>query len=455
MHTRYPKDERELQVTGQIPEVPESYSFINTAYPAMNEHQLGIGETTLFVKEELRNPEGGLFKIEEIQRLMLERCRTAREAIHLADELTKRYGYIDGGECLTIADTKEVWHFEIVGPTKKYKGAVWAAVRIPDDHVGVSANLPRIGEIDLQNPDYFMASENVFSLAEEMGWWDPKTGKPFKFYEVYAGVGKNFSFREWRALSLAAPSLNLDLEAAELPFSVKAERKISVRDIMNWFRDTYENTSLDRTRNLVVIDRQGNQTVSPVVSPWMTWDMQNLLNTLKQGSVPLVALIPSNGCSYSTVMQARDWLPDPIGGIVWLGFDNPAHGARMPLFCGITDLPPSFEVCNQHGYTSESAAWAFRRASRLATVRWGATRDKVLETVLEFEDRAFAELPGIEKKTLELYEEDPDRARAFLTAYSCGFARDATQRYWELGDLFWGLFAYDFWFTIEQIEEIK
>ena len=31
MHTRYPEDERGLKVTGEIPEPPETYAFINTA----------------------------------------------------------------------------------------------------------------------------------------------------------------------------------------------------------------------------------------------------------------------------------------------------------------------------------------------------------------------------------------------------------------------------------------
>lgn len=56
----------------------------------MNEKQLAIGETTIGSKRELYNPEG-LFMIEEIERLMLERCTTAREAIKLAGELVKEY----------------------------------------------------------------------------------------------------------------------------------------------------------------------------------------------------------------------------------------------------------------------------------------------------------------------------------------------------------------------------
>jgi dipeptidase len=450
MGTRFPDDQRGLKLTGEIPEVPESYSFFNTAYPAANEHQLGIGETTVMGRRELRNSQG-VFPIEEIQRLMLERCTTAREAIRLADELTKTYGYRDYGECLTIADPKEVWHFEILGATKKYVGAVWAAVRIPGDHVGVSANALRIGELDLKNSDYFMASKNVFALAEEMKWWDPNGKEPFKFYKVYGGQKSNHRpYREWRVLSLAAPSLNLDPEAEELPFSVKAEKKISVRDVISWFRDTYENTPFDTMPKLLVKDRKGNEFQSPVVSPWMLRDMKELLNSLKPDAAPTHYTIANNITSYSTVIQARDWLPDPVGGLIWLAFDNPAQTARIPLFCGITELPPSFKIGNQNGFTTRSAAWAFRRAARLAQLGWGKCRNIVENLIKDVENRAFAEIPLIEKSSLDLYAQNPEKARAFLTAYCCDFALAATQRYWDLGDELWDAFANDFYLSPEE-----
>jgi len=450
MATRIPDDERGLKLTGEIPEVPESYSFFNTAYPAANEHQLGMGETTVMGRRELRNPQG-VFRIEEIQRLMLERCTTAREAIRLADELTKAYGYTDYGECLTIADPKEVWHFEILGATKKYVGAVWAAVRIPDDHVGVSANALRIGELDLKNSDYFMASKNVFALAEEMKWWDPKGNEPFKFYKVYGGQkGNHWLYREWRVLSLAAPSLNLDPKAEELPFSVKAEKKISVRDVIAWFRDTYENTPFDTMPKLLVKDLKGNLVQSPVVSPWMLRDLKSLLNSLKPDSAPTHYTIANNITSYSTVIQARAWLPDPVGGLIWLAFDNPAQTARMPLFCGITELPPSFKIGNQNGFTTGSAAWAFRRAARLAQLGWGKCRNIVETLIQDVENRAFAEIPLIEKSSLDLYAQNPEKARAFLTAYCRDFALATTQRYWDLGDELWDAFAWEFYLSPEE-----
>ena len=50
-------------------------------------------------------------------------------------------------------------------------------------------------------------------------------------------------------LSLLAPSLNLDPWAPEQPFSVKPDKKVSVRDVMAIHRDVYEGTPFDQTTN--------------------------------------------------------------------------------------------------------------------------------------------------------------------------------------------------------------
>ena len=388
MHTETSTDLRGMIQTGEIPQAGETFRFLNTAYPCLNEHGLAIGETTIGGRRELYNPEG-MFMIEEIERIILERTKTAREAIKLAGELVKQYGYGDYGECITIADGKEVWQFEVFGEGPLQKGGVWAAVRIPDDHVGVSANIPRIAELDLKNPDRYMASENVLQVAQDMGWWDPKSGKPFKFWEAYSGQ-RPYSIREYFIFSTLAPSLKLDPEAPELPFSVKPDKKLSVQDVLKMYKETYAGTENDMTKNLMVpkrpmMQRRGAQAPpppqkpedlvkSPIVNPWMSRDMIMLLNALKPEAVKPTRTIAISGCSYATVLQVRGWLPPSVGAICWFAFDNAAESARIPIFAGTTELPPSFEVCAQHRFRMDSAAWAFRRANRLATLRWGDTQ---------------------------------------------------------------------------------
>ena len=80
----------------------------------MNEKQLAMGETTIVGRKELRNPKG-LFHIEDLQGIALQRCSTAREAVLLMGRLAEQYGYRDGGECLTVADKRELWFFRDYG----------------------------------------------------------------------------------------------------------------------------------------------------------------------------------------------------------------------------------------------------------------------------------------------------------------------------------------------------
>jgi dipeptidase len=282
-----------------------------------------------------------------------------------------------------------------------------------------------------------------------MGWWDPESGKPFKFWEAYSGR-KPFSTREYFVLSTVAPSLNLNMESEELPFSVKPDKKISVRDVMALYRQTYQGTELDMTKNLIVKKRRSDELIlSPIVNPWMNWDFISLLNTIKPGIVEPARTIAISGCSYSEVLQCRDWLPDEVGGIAWLAFDNPGQSPRIPVFAGVTELPPSFEIGAQHRFRTDSACWAFRRANRLSQVRWGIAGKYIEDAISEFEEKAFTDLPMIEKRVKELYrkgdsEENIRKIKEYLTKYTNDFARAAMHKYWELGDQFWGMFGRGF-----------
>lgn len=447
MHTEFAADRTNVQLKGTIPQAGETYKFLDTAYPCLNEKQLGIGETTITGRRELVNG-NAMFMIEELERIALERCKTAREAITLIGELVKEYGYADSGECLTIADPHEVWHFEIFGEGPDRIGGVWAAVRIPDDHVGVSANIPRISTLNLKDTKNCMASENVFDVARELGYWDGE--EPFVFWKAYGGGKKAFAIREFFILDALAPSLNLDYDAEELPFSVKPEKKVSVNDVMALLRETYEGTKWDMTQNLKVERRMrgSDETeiiTSPAANPWMTMDMVNMLNGIKDGAVTRYRLVSVPQCSYSHVIQLRSWLPDGVGGVAWLSFDNPGQSPRIPVFCGTDKLPASFGICGQHRYREDAAIWTFRRANKLATVRWGLTRDRIEEGIAHFEEKGTAEMPFVENRyKMLLKKEGVEKANAYLTGYTTDCAGAAMLRWSEMGDEFWRMFARGF-----------
>jgi dipeptidase len=443
-------DMRNVTKTGEIPEAKETYAFLNTAYPCLNEKQLAIGETTIGGRLDLRNKDG-MFYIEELEKIALQRCKTAREAIALIGKLAEEYGYGDYAECITIADPKEVWQLEISGSGKGKPSAIWCAARIPDDHVGVSANMPRISTIDFNNPDLFMYSTNLQKAAKDLGYWDGM--EPLKFWKVISSFGKPFGIREFYILSTLAPSLKLSNDTTELPFSVKPEKKLSPRDVIKYFRETYEGTQWDMTKDLLIpgTKKAGNGNIgenmikSPVVSGWMSQDLRKLLNELKPGVVQNRYTIAQNWCSYSHVIQCRSWLPDEVGAIAWFSFDNPALSPRIPIFSGVTKLPASFSICGQQRYTPDAAIWSFREANRLATINWSRGRKLIEPAVKEFEDKAFEEVPVVEKRVSELVKAGKnEEAKRYVTNYTNDFASAAIKRWEEMKGPLWSMYSMGF-----------
>ncbi|MDR2064962.1 MAG: C69 family dipeptidase [Prevotellaceae bacterium] len=428
-----------LEIKGEIPEAEETYAFLYTAYPCMNEKNLAIGETTIEGRKELEN-EKGMFYIEELQRIVLQRCNTARQAIQLMGQLVKQYGYADTGECLTIADKNEVWHFEIFGEGKDKTGGVWAAQRIPDDHVGISANIPRIAEINPDDKDNFMVSDNVFEVARKLNLWDGNS--TFKFWKAYSGK-KPFSIREWFVLSSLAPSLKLSLHDKELPFSVKPEKPVSVRDVLKFFRSTYEDTEHDMTKNLLVkrkkTDSEETELVkSDYANPWLSSQMIASINAIKDSVVVRVRNIAVPQCSYAHVIQIRNELPDEIACVAYFANDNPAQSPRFPVYANILQTPKPFQLSGHKRFTADAAAWIYRQANKLATIRWQESRKKLEKMRDDFEDKMFEEQDKIDREAIKILKEQGKQTfQKYLTEYLDYFSIQTLNAWEKLRDELW------------------
>lgn len=464
VHTSYRTDTTGVRLAGTIPQVAHTYAYLNTAYPCMNEKQLAIGETTFGGPKCLVNKKG-MFQIEELMRIILQRCDNARDAIRLIGDLVKKYGYGDEGECITIADKNEVWQFEILGCGENEIGAIWAAQRIPDEHVGVSANIPRIGRMNRANTEYFMASDNVEKVAKKYKLWDGKGEFVFwkAFIPEYAN-GKNFREREYFIFNALAPSLKLTMDMDELPFSIRPDKHVDVRKVMELLRSTYEGTDMDMCQNIKYVkttkDKNGkvhkDTIMSPVANPWMSNTMLNTYNQLDENAVDFKRTVAVAWCSYSTVIQLRDWLPNEVGGVCWLSFDNPGQSPRIPIFCGNTILPTTFSLCGQNAYSDEAAIWKYRKANKLATVAWQRTKDTMSKSIKTQEDNAFDKMGALEKQVSQLvrnrntaqYESDRIRYQGqidnHLNAYTQKVYDQSAAEWKDLENKFWFMFRTGF-----------
>lgn len=411
----------------EIPEVPHTYGYHHGMFGYMNDRQVAIGESSIGCQRKLQNPTPtAKLDLTMLTILAMERAATAREAIQVMGGLAEKYGYgfHDDGEMLAVADPNEVWIFEImpVGPLwtpeSGKPGAVWCAQRVPDDHVSVCPNESRIGEIDLENKDYFMASPNVVSLAVEMGFYDPKSGKPFNWKRAYSPVEGSAAStngriqRLWRFFDLVAPSRNFKPETPNMdfPFSVKPDRKLSVADVMAMTRDRSYGTPFDPVKGI----RGG-----PFRNP----------NYYRQTRV-----IDDARAEYTTVTQCRSWLPDPVGGIVWISFGSQDTACYMPFYAGASELPKSFGVGDHWVFSRDSARWAFDYTDFHVQVAYSEAIQDVKAAQEKYETAVIARIPEIDRQAAELYKKKPAEARRFLTGFCLNNAQTVVDAWWKLGD---------------------
>lgn len=414
----------------EIPEAPHTYGYHHSIFGYMNDQQLAIAESTIGNARKLSNPTSApALNITMLTLLAMERCRTAREAIKLMGSLAEEYGYGEnmGGEMLAVSDPKEVWIFEImpVGPlwtpTSKKPGAVWAAQRVPDDHVAVCPNEARIGEMDLGNLDFFMASAHVVSFAVESGLYDSKSGKPFSWKKAYrpsdgsAVSTEGRSSRMWRFFDLVAPSQKFKPETPNMdfPFSIKPDAKLSVADVMALTRDKSLGTAFDPVRGL----RGG-----PFRNP-------NYYKGTRLISVPNV--------EYTTLTQCRSWLPDPVGGIVWVALGAQDTSCYVPFYAGAAEIPKSFGIGDHFVLNRDSARWAFDYVDFHVQVAYNAAIEDVKAARKTWEDGALDRVPEIDARAAELYKKSPKEAVRYLTGYCLNNAANVVGAWWKLGDDLW------------------
>jgi len=398
----------------------------------MNEYQLSIGETTFDGREELRNPEGKLHYW-TLMNLALERAKTAKDAIKVIADLVDEYGYASTGETISIADTDEAWVMEIIGTGAGGKGAVWVARRIPDGYICAHANMSRIGEFPLNDPDNCLYSKNVISFAISKGYYNPDSDKPFRFCKAYdprsPGKLRYCASRVWSIFRRSAPSQNFSsdfqrgvIDAEPYPLWIKPDNKLSMQNVMALMRDHYEGTPFDMTKGV---------DAGPFSSPnrWrpVTWEVDSMKYGWERP-------ISTQQTGFSFVSQARSWLPDAVGGVIWYGMDDTYSTCYVPLYCGITQVPESFTVGNIREFSWNSAWWVFNFVANIANLKYSFMIRDIQKVQSELEENFFVLQPLIDKTAAALSESSPELMKKYLTDYSVTQGEQTVQRWKQLGE---------------------
>lgn len=443
---------------GEIPQAAHTYSVVGN----MNEHQVSIGETTYGGKELADST--AIIDYGSLMYIALQRAKTAREAIKVMAELVEQYGYYSEGESFSVADKNEVWIFEMIGKgtelkankkTKKVnninKGAVWVAIRIPDGYVSGHANQARITTFPLENKTTSISSKNlnkifdpsievvyahdVISFARSKNYFNGKD-EEFSFSDTYNpvdfGAARGCEARVWsffkdvnkEMLDYEDYAMGLNL-SKRMPLYIKPERKLAVNDMMNFMRDHYEGTQMDMTK-----DRGAGPHALPYRWRPMTWKLKDKEGVEKTYVNERATATQQTGFSF--VAQARNWLPDAIGGIFWFGVDDAATSVYYPVYCSSTKVAEAFAEGkgDMLTYCDDCAFWVFNKVSNFAYLRYDLMSAEIQKVQSELETKFINSTSTVDATATELYKTDPKSAIEYLTNFSVTTGNDLAKR-WE------------------------
>ena len=414
---------------GEIPEAAETYNVIGN----INEWQVTIGETTYGGREEMVDSTG-IMDYGSLIYVALQRSKSAREAIKVMTTLANTYGYNSGGETFTICDPNEAWIMEMMGKGAGSKGAVWVALRIPDDAICAHANQSRIGKFNMKDKKNVMYAKDVVSFARSKGWFKGKDAD-FSWKMAYAKPdfsGRRFcDARAWAMLNHfydMSPYLDWALgknpDAQDMPLWVVPNKKVSVKDVENVMRDHYEGTPLSVADGSDIGGGIWEMPYRPTPLMYKV-DGKQYFNERP---------VSTQQSGFVFVSQMRSWLPREIGGVFWFANDDANMAAFTPVYCSMTERPECYNTPGADAlhFSKKNAYWVCNMTSNMVYPRYSLMFPTLKEVRDSLDSSYFAAQAGVEKKAQELYAQNPQAAVKYLNDYSVEKAQQMLGRWNQL-----------------------
>lgn len=414
---------------GEIPEAAETYNVIGN----INEWQVTIGETTYGGREEMVDSTG-IMDYGSLIYVALQRSKSAREAIKVMTTLANTYGYNSGGETFTICDPNEAWIMEMMGKGAGSKGAVWVALRIPDDAICAHANQSRIGKFNMKDKKNVMYAKDVVSFARSKGWFKGKDAD-FSWKMAYAKPdfsGRRFcDARAWAMLNHfydMSPYLDWALgknpDAQDMPLWVVPNKKVSVQDVENVMRDHYEGTPLSVADGSDIGGGIWEMPYRPTPLMYKV-DGKQYFNERP---------VSTQQSGFVFVSQMRSWLPREIGGVFWFANDDANMAAFTPVYCSMTERPECYNTPGADAlhFSKKNAYWVCNMTSNMVYPRYSLMFPTLKEVRDSLDNSYFSAQAGVEKKAQELYAQNPQAAVKYLNDYSVEKAQQMLARWNQL-----------------------
>ena len=268
----------------KIPQASKTYKHIRVSYsyylgvPApitnggLNEYGVAVRDIWSTSRKELinmtpKNQTGPNYS--DLAKIVLERAKSAREAVTIVSNLIKRYGESSyGGNSHIFADSKEAW---IMIQFAGGKG-LWAAERLGPNSIRASrpGYIKEIPIEEKNNPD-FLYSKNLIRFCKNKGWY---SNGPFDLNKIL-GDGKG----RWKGVKWIEEKIKK---------LAKRSGKIKLKDVM-WAIRTPRLTG----------DTAGYGQIVPLVDP-----INNNLRMLWHSPIGAVA------SSFSPVFIGQSMIPE-------------------------------------------------------------------------------------------------------------------------------------------------
>ena len=408
---------------GDIDQVPHTFQTVGN----MNEKQVIITETTWGGREELTDRRGGI-DYGSLIYITLQRASTAREAISIIVDLANEYGYASEGETFSIADKNEAWIMELIGKGMNIrngvntdKGIVWVALRVPDGAICAHANQARIGAFPLNDPDNCLYAKDVITVARRRGYFDGPD-EEFSFKKAYGpadfGTVRGCDARVWSAFNILSGgrfsyydaegkavtkdaadfldyAMGYNLER-DLPLFIYPREKVSVKAVADVMRDHYEGTPMDMTQD---IGAGGNA---------LPYRWRPMEYKAEGGTYLNERAIATQQTGFWMVGQARDYVPDEVGGILWFGTDDAATSYVTPIYTSITQVPECFREGNGDllHYSPTASFWINNRISNACYKMYNIMAPHVRKKIDAFEtDQMERKTHSVDSAAVVLYNQ--------------------------------------------------
>lgn len=411
---------------GEIPQVAHTYNVVGN----INEHQVAIGESTWGGRPELEDTTGqSVIDYGSLIQIALERSRTAREAIDVMTDLVAKYGYASSGESFSIVDKNEAWVLELIGKGAE-KGAVWVAVRIPDDAISGHANEPRIRKVNYKDKENVRYSKDLFKFARKRGYFSGKD-EDFSFADAFDDHApddrRGCDARVWSYFRRFKPAADayydwcVGKSDEPMPLYIVPDRKVSLAEMQLSMRDHFEGTPFEMTSDI-------GAGPNHVPYRWRPMDFEVDGKTYSHERA-----IATQQTGWSFVSQCRDYLPDAVGGVLWFGTDDTNTSVYMPFYCSMTEVPAQLGHGDIATFDLNSNFWVNNLVANQAYHRYDLMIPDIRKVQEGLENRFISSRPEVEAEYVALVEKgDMPALVAAVNAEGAQIAKDATDAYRDL-----------------------